>query len=211
MAPKDDCSRVSHLRPEHATARSYSDWRVCGWILGLPVITDKGPITAYAPISCGERRLSSMRFTSAPDDYAGGTSLNRPNISSCTPDAEGFAILAPRIVVDCARLVKGAGLCSDVRRHSSVGGFSRFDQLASRERAEQARHDLLRELASPPPLERGTSSARWVISPRGCRMRVPRRISRSHALILAGIKGITTQEEVRCSGHTFFIDIALPV
>ena len=31
-----------------------------------------------------------------------------------------------------------------------------------------------------------------------------------HALILAGIKGITTQEEVRCNGRTFFIDIAIP-
>ena len=29
-----------------------------GWILGLPVDTDRGPVTAYAPINHGERKLS---------------------------------------------------------------------------------------------------------------------------------------------------------
>lgn len=184
-----------------------------GWILGLPVITDKGPITAYAPISCGERRLSfhAVHIGSKLIMPAGQASIVRTSLPA-HQIAEGFAIpFAPRIVVDCARLAAKeqafALTCAGIAR---LANYSRFDQLASRERAEQARHDLLRELASLPRSSRGTSQARWVISHADAGCESPGESRVLHALILAGIKGITTQEEVRCSGHTFFIDIALP-
>ena len=126
--------------------------------------------------------------------------------------AEGFAIpFAPRILVDCARLAAKeqafALTCAGIARLAS---YSRFDQLASRERAEQARRDLLRELASLPRSSRGTSQARWVISHADAGCESPGESRVLHALILAGIKGVTTQEEVHCSRHTFFIDIAIP-
>ena len=184
-----------------------------GWILGLPVITDKGPITAYAPISCGERRLSfdAVRIGSKLIMPAGQASIVRTSLPA-HQIAEGFAIpFAPRILVDCARLAAKeqafALTCAGIARLAS---YSRFDQLASRERAKQARRDLLRELASLPRSSRGTSQARWVISHADAGCESPGESRVLHALILAGIKGVTTQEEVHCSGYTFFIDIAIP-
>ncbi len=124
-----------------------------GWILGLPVDTDRGPITAYAPINRGERKLffDAVRIGSKLVMPAGQASIIRTSLPA-HQIAEGFAIpFAPRILVDCARLAAEeqafALTCAGMARLAS---YSRFDQLASRERAEQARHNLLQELASLP-------------------------------------------------------------
>ena len=184
-----------------------------GWILGLPVDTDRGPVTAYAPINRGERKLSfdAVRIGSKLIMPAGQASIIRTSLPA-HQIADGFAIpFAPRILVDCARLAAEEQAftltCAGMARLAS---YSRFDQLASRERAEQARHDLLQELASLPRSSRGRSQARWVISHADAGCESPGESRVLHALVLAGIKGITTQEEVRCNGHTFFIDIAIP-
>lgn len=182
MAPKDDCSRVSHLRPEHATARSYSDWRVCGMDPRPPRHHRQGAYyrlctdqlwRAEALFPCGSHRLQT--------DYAGGTSLNRPNISSCTPDCRRLRY--PFRSAHRGRLRaasrRGAGLCSDMRRHSSAG------ELLALRPARLTRTSRTGTSRSPagtrvtPPLEPRHKPSAVGHFPRRCRMRVPWRISRS--------------------------------
>jgi len=91
--------------------------------------------------------------------------------------------------------------------------FTHFDNFRLRDsrRHEKYWKELLSaELTRLGNGARGRSQAQWIITHADAGCESPGESRVLHALIMAGIKGITTQEEVRCDGRTFFIDIAIP-
>lgn len=184
-----------------------------GWVLGLPVRTDRGPIVAYAPRRCGSRGLNfeAVRAASKVIMPAGRASIIRTSSMPTYQMIDGFTVpSASRVLIDCARMATHEQAftlaCAGL---SSFARYSRFDLPGSRERADEWRRALEQELNSLPPSTRGMRQAQWVISHADAGCESPGESRVLLALILAGIKGITTQEEVHCGDHTFFIDIAL--
>lgn len=184
-----------------------------GWVLELPVCADRGPIVAYVPRHSGIRSLSfdPVRLGSKavmPSELA---CLIRSTVVPERQSADGFTVpCASRVLIDCARMsTRERAFTVTCAGMARLASFSRFDQVASRERGEECRAELLQELGSLPPSTRGASQARWSISHADVGCESPGESRVLYALILARIGGITTQAEVHCGGHTFYVDIAI--
>lgn len=139
-----------------------------GWVLELPVCADRGPIVAYVPRHSGIRSLSfdPVRLGSKavmPSELA---CLIRSTVVPERQSADGFTVpCASRVLIDCARMsTRERAFTVTCAGMARLASFSRFDQVASRERGEECRAELLQELGSLPPSTRGASQARWSIS-----------------------------------------------
>ena len=88
--------------------------------------------------------------------------------------------------------------------------FDRFRQDESRARQEESRGEFHEALAATPLNTRGRGHARWIVDHADAGCESPGEALVLLALLRAGITGLTTQEEVRIDGRTYFIDIALP-
>ena len=124
----------------------------------------------------------------------------------------GFRIATPaRVVVDCARLLNeqhGFPIACAGLAHACQ--FDRFRQDESRARQEESRGEFHEALAATSLNTIGRGRARWVIDRADAGCESPGEALVLLALLRAGITGLTTQEEVRIDGRTYFIDIALP-
>ncbi len=183
-------------------------------LLGLPAMNDLNNLVIYAP-SRGCSRL--IRFPEVL--IHGHIRVPSTGVHTCRPrrpvsaiEYLGFRIATPaRVVVDCARLLNEQHgfpiACAGLARACQ---FDRFHQDESRARQEEARKEFHESLTDTPLNTIGRERARWVIDRADAGCESPGEALVLLALLRAGIEGITTQEEVRVAGHTYFVDIALP-
>ena len=173
LAPKNDHSRVTHLCPDHAKARLRSSWRMCGMDPRPPRRYRQGADYRLCAnqswrtetlFRCGSHRLQT--------GYAGGSSLNHPNISPGTPDRGRLRY--PICSADPGRLraarCTGAGLHADVRWHGSLG---KLLTLRSARLSRTSRTGAPRSFAGTcltPPLKPRHQSSSMDHFPRRCRM-----------------------------------------
>ena len=185
------------------------------FLLGLPTACRLKDLFMYTSSPNGTRRIVFPHVVT-PD----GTKIPGTTISTCRPSHPvpaieylGFRIATPtRVVVDCARLMSDKHgfpiTCAALARACQ---FDRFRQDESRTRQEEIRGEFQEALADTPLNTVGRERARWMIDHADAGCESPGESLVLLALLRAGINGMTTQEEVHVAGHTYFVDIALPL
>lgn len=213
-----NCREFTFIARVCALSLRYPNYVISGataaYILNLPCENRIERLTLYAP---SRQCASLVRFPEIviadniriPSVLVHACRSSRP-VSSI--EYLGFRIATPaRVVVDCARLLGDTHgfpiACAGLARACQ---FDRFHQEESRARQEEARREFHEALDATPRNARGRRQARWMIDQADAGCESPGEALVLLALLRAGIVGISTQEEVRVAGHTYFIDIALP-
>lgn len=201
-----------------ALSLRYPDYVISGgvaaYLLGLPADSQIETLILYAPTRERPREMHFPSITIDKNERFSAVTATVARPRSQVPSIEylGFRIATPaRVVVDCARLLADRHgfpiACAGLARACQ---FDRFYQDESRARQEEARGEFHEALANTPLNTIGRERARWIIDRADAGCESPGESLVLLALLRAGINGMTTQEEVRIAGHTYFIDIALP-